>query len=67
MRAGVGAGVSAMDDPRPGLSPMRVRLVVFLALGLIALAAIWLIDERAMIRMHELGTGYTTPATAIEP
>ncbi len=46
---------------------MRVRLVVFLALGLIALAAIWLIDERAMIRMHELGTGYTTPATAIEP
>jgi hypothetical protein len=36
------------------LAPRRVRAAVYVALVLIALASIWLIDRRAMQRMHEL-------------
>jgi hypothetical protein len=37
-----------------GLSPWPVRAVVFAVMVVVALAAIWLIDRRAMIRMHEM-------------
>jgi hypothetical protein len=35
------------------LSPRPVRAAVFTVMVLIALASIWLIDRRAIIRMHE--------------
>lgn len=37
----------------PKLAPLRTRLIVFALLALIAVASIWLIDRRAMKRMHE--------------
>lgn len=36
------------------LSPLRVRLITFAVLALIALASIWLIDRRAMQRQAQL-------------
>lgn len=34
------------------LSPLRVRLLVYVVLVLVALASIWVIDRRAMTMMH---------------
>jgi hypothetical protein len=36
------------------LSPWPVRLAVFVVMAVVALAAIWLIDRRAMARMEEM-------------
>ncbi|MFW6061008.1 MAG: hypothetical protein ACODAQ_12575 [Phycisphaeraceae bacterium] len=40
-------------DDHANLAPLRTRLLVFALLALLALASIWLIDRRAMTRMHE--------------
>lgn len=52
------------EHHQPPLSPRRTRLLTFTALALIALGAIWLIDHRAMQRMHEYDSQHRafTPA-----
>ena len=40
------------------ISPLRVRLVVFAVMGVVALGAIGLIDRRAMERQDELESEY---------
>ncbi len=37
----------------PKLAPLRTRLIVFAVLAILALASIWLIDRRAIIRMEQ--------------
>jgi hypothetical protein len=46
------------------LAPRPVRAAVYVALVLIALASIWLIDRRAMQRMHEMS--WQSPAVKVE-
>lgn len=36
------------------MAPIRTRLIVFTVMLGVAVASIWLIDRRAMLRMHEL-------------
>jgi len=43
-----------MSRNRTQLSPLRVRLLVFLVLTAIAVAAIWVVDQRAHHRMRQL-------------
>jgi hypothetical protein len=54
----------ATSSPPPGrpLSPRLVRWVVYALLVLLALAAIRLIDRRAMVRQHEMEQQATQPA-----
>lgn len=40
------------------LSPLRVRLVAYLVMILVAVASIWLIDQRAMQRQGEIQTSH---------
>ncbi len=54
--------VGQMSTTHAQLSPRRVRLLVFAALVVIALGAIWLIDRRAMQRQSELDTLSAQPA-----
>ncbi len=54
-----------MPDRSPltaSLSPLPVRVTAMAVLVLIALAAIWLIDRRAVQRMHELEAEHPAPA-----
>lgn len=45
--------MNTVERPAPDLVPPSTRVAVHAALVLIALVAIWLIDGRAMQRMHE--------------
>ncbi len=48
------------------MSPLPVRLIVFVVLVLIALGAIWLIDRRAMSRQAEFEAQHTPSTTSNE-
>lgn len=41
------------------LSPLRVRLVAFVVMIAVAIASIWLIDQRAMQRQAEIEASQT--------
>ena len=54
-------------DTPTNLAPRRTRLITFGVLVLIAVAAIWLIDRRAIQRMHEYRRQHETPAQMSTP
>lgn len=53
-RGGRGVIMSELLQADRELSPWPVRLAVFVVMAVVALAAIWLIDRRAMARMEEM-------------
>jgi len=53
-----------MTDPASQLDPLPKRLAIFAVLVMIAVASIWLIDQRAMQRQREMRQQYPSPTTA---
>jgi len=47
-------GCSTRTQDVKGLSPLTVRLMLWLLLAVIAVVSIWWIDRRAIQRMHEM-------------
>ncbi|HEX7010896.1 MAG TPA: hypothetical protein VF184_13010 [Phycisphaeraceae bacterium] len=55
---------TASVHPSTALAPWPVRLTVYLVLVLIALGAIWLIDQRVVLRMKQMEAA---PAAQTQP
>ena len=63
-QSGAGFYDSAMSkrSKQDALAPLPVRVTVFAVVVVIGIACVWLVDHRAMQRMHEMNA--KTPPTS---